>query len=82
MEIAQARRDLETSLKIPLTQHSYGGSYPTMSGCVSTGGLVKKDEKAVDVLENNLKYTKQLLRSSQSNTKKKFKKKKQKKTVS
>ena len=52
-----------------------------MSGCVSTGVLVKKDEKAVDVLENNLKYTKQLLRSSQSNTKKKFKKKKQKKTA-
>lgn len=24
-EIAQARRDLETCLKIPLTQHSYGG---------------------------------------------------------
>ena len=53
-----------------------------MSGSVSTGVLVKKDEKAVDVLENNLKYTKQLLRSSQSNTKKKFKKKKPKKTVS
>ena len=53
-----------------------------MSGSISTGVLVKKDEKAVDVLENNLKYTKQLLRSSQSNNKKKFKKKKQKKTVS
>merc|ERR1719278_356928 len=82
VEITQARRDLETSLKIPLTQHSYGGSYPPMSGSISTGVLVKKEVKAVDVLENNLKYTKQLLRSSQSNNKKKFKKKKQKKTVS
>ena len=53
-----------------------------MSGSVSNGVLVKKEEKAVDVLESNLQYTKQLLRSSQSNTKKKFKKKKQKKTVS
>ena len=52
-----------------------------MSGSVSSGVLVKKEEKAVDVLENNLKYTKQLLRSSQSNPKKKFKKQ-QKKTVS
>ena len=26
VEITQARRDLETSLKIPLTQHSYGGN--------------------------------------------------------
>ena len=51
-----------------------------MSGSISTGVLVKKDEKAVDVLENNLKYTKELLRSSHTNTKKKFKKKKLKKT--
>ena len=38
------------------------GSYPTMSGSVITSGLVRKEESAVDVLENNLKYTKKLLR--------------------
>ena len=27
VEITQARRDLEMSLKIPLTQHSYGGKH-------------------------------------------------------
>ena len=33
-----------------------------MSGSVITSGLVRKEESAVDVLENNLKYTKKLLR--------------------
>ena len=80
VEIAQARRDLETCLKIPLTQHSYGGSYPTMSGTFNSDVLMKKEEKAVDVLENNLKFTKNLLRSKKSNQKKKFKNKKQKKS--
>lgn len=80
-QIGQARRDLETCLKIPLTQQSYGGSYPTMSGTVISGSLLKKEEKAVDVLQNNLKFTKNLLRSKQSKPVKKFKKKQQKKSV-
>ena len=67
-------------MKIPLTQHSYGGSYPTMSGTFNSDVLMKKEEKAVDVLENNLKFTKNLLRSKKSNQKKKFKNKKQKKS--
>ena len=37
-----------------------------MSGGLITNGLVKKEEKAVDVLENNLKYTKNLLRGKKT----------------
>ena len=52
-----------------------------MSGILDSGILIKKEEKAVDVLQNNLKFTKKLLRSNQTNQKKKFRKKKPKKSV-
>ena len=51
-----------------------------MSGTFNSDVLMKKEEKAVDVLENNLKFTKNLLRSKKSNQRKKFKNKKQKKS--
>ena len=51
-----------------------------MSGTVISGTSVKKEEKAVDVLQNNLQFTKNLLRSKQSKPNKKFKKKQQKKS--
>ena len=58
------------------------GAYPTMSGGVITNGLIQKEEKAVDVLEKNLKYTKKLLRGKKSNTVKKPKFKKKQKSKS
>ena len=84
-QISQTRWELQQSLKVPLAQHGFGGSYPTMSGSLVQDILilVKKDEKAVEVLENNLKYTKNLLRGKKTGVKKdnKFKgfKKRQKK---
>merc|ERR1712198_58261 len=81
-QISQVRWQLQQSLKIPLSQHGFGGAYPTMSGGVITNGLIQKEEKAVDVLEKNLKYTKKLLRGKKSNTVKKPKFKKKQKSKS
>ena len=53
-----------------------------MSGGVITNGLIQKEEKAVDVLEKNLKYTKKLLRGKKTNTVKKPKFKKKQKSKS
>ena len=80
-QISQTRWELQQCLKIPLSQHGFGGAYPTMTGGVLKDVFVKKDENAVECLEKNLKYTKNLLRGTKSNVKKdKFKgfKKKQK----
>jgi len=81
-QISQVRWQLQQSLKIPLSQHGFGGAYPTMSGGVITNGLIQKEEKAVDVLEKNLKYTKKLLRGKKTNTVKKPKFKKKQKSKS
>ena len=64
--VNQVRWQLQESLKIPLSQLGYGGAYPTMSGAVVTPEvmLVKEEKKAVEVLENNLQYTKNLLRGT------------------
>ena len=82
-QISQTRWELQQSLKVPLAQHGFGGSYPTMLGSLVQDILVKKDEKAVEVLENNLQYTKNLLRGKKTTgvKKDKFKgfKKRQKK---
>jgi len=81
-QISQVRWQLQQSLKIPLSQHGFGGAYPTMSGGVITNGLIQKEEKAVDVLEKNLKYTKKLLRGKKTSTVKKPKFKKKQKSKS
>ena len=63
--VNQVRWQLQESLKIPLSQLGYGGAYPTMSGAVVTPEvMLRKEEKAVEVLENNLQYTKNLLRGT------------------
>ena len=70
-QISQTRFELQQSLRIPLTQTGYGGAYPTMSGSLIKDMFVKKEEKAVEVLEKNLKYTKNLLRGKKNNNVKK-----------
>ncbi len=63
--VTQVRWQLQEALRIPMTQLGYGGAYPTMSGSVQTSEvMVKREEKAVEVLENNLQYTKKLLRGT------------------
>ena len=63
--VNQVRWQLQESLKIPLSQLGYGGAYPTMSWAVVTPGVILvKEKKAVEVLENNLQYTKNLLRGT------------------
>ena len=72
--VTQVRWQLQECLRIPLTQLGYGGAYPTMSGTVQTSDvMVNKEEKAVEVLENNLQYTKKLLRGTKKSNEKRDK---------
>lgn len=72
--VTQVRWQLQECLRIPLTQLGYGGAYPTMSGTVQTSDvMVNKEEKAVEVLENNLQYTKKLLRGTKKTNEKRDK---------
>jgi len=72
--VTQVRWQLQESLRTPLTQLGYGGAYPTMSGSVQTSEVTaKREEKAVEVLENNLQYTKKLLRGNKKTTDKRDK---------
>merc|ERR1712029_310440 len=45
-QISQTRWELQQCLKIPLSQHGFGGAYPTMTGGVLKDVFVKKDENA------------------------------------
>ena len=81
--VEHVKRELQHMLKSPLSHQVYGGAYPTMGGGMPTDVLAKKEEKAVDALQSNLKYTQNLLRSKKrpekhQNKFKGFKKKKQK----
>ena len=59
----QVKKELQNMLRTLLSDHMYGGAYPTMGGGMPTDVLARKEEKAVDALQNNLKYTQNLLRS-------------------
>ena len=81
--VENVKKELQNMLRSPLSHQKYGGSYPTMSGGMPTDVLVKKEEKAVDALQSNLKYTQNLLRNKKrpekpENKFKGFKKRKQK----
>merc|ERR1712025_556431 len=77
------KRELQNMLRSPFSHQVYGGAYPTMSGGMPVDILAKKEEKAVEALQSNLKYTQNLLRSKKrpekpQNKYKGFKKRKQK----
>ena len=81
--VESVKRELQNMLKSPLSHQKYGGAYPTMSGGMPQDVLAKKEEKAVDALQSNLKYTQNLLRNTKrpdttQNKFKGFKKRKQK----
>ena len=81
--VEYVKMELQKMLKSPLSHQVYGGAYPTMGGGMPTDVLTMKEETAVDALQNNLKYTQNLLRSKKrpdkpQNKFKGFKKKKQK----
>jgi len=65
------KKELQVMLKTPFDHQVYGGAYPTMGGGMPADVLVKKEEKAVEVLKNNLKYTQKLLKSNKSDKKRK-----------
>jgi len=81
--VENVKKELQNMLRSPLSHQKYGGSYPTMGGGMPKDVLVKKEEKAVDALQSNLKYTQNLLRNKKrpekpENKFKGFKKRKQK----
>jgi len=81
--VESVKRELQNMLRSPLSHQKYGGAYPTMSGGMPQDVLAKKEEKAVDALQSNLKYTQNLLRNTKrpdrpQNKFKGFKKRKQK----
>ena len=48
------KKELQVMLKTPFDHQVYGGAYPTMGGGMPVDVMVKKEEKAVEVLKNNL----------------------------
>jgi len=80
------KKELQVMLKTPFDHQVYGGAYPTMGGGMPVDVMVKKEEKAVEVLKNNLKYTQNLLKSNKSDKKRKrfkgFKKRRTEKLIS
>jgi len=77
------KKELQQMLRTPLSHQVYGGAYPTMGGGMPTDVLVRKEERAVEALQSNLKYTQNLLRNKKrpekhQNKFKGFKKRKQK----